>query len=306
MKYKLISVIVVSILWAGCSVTTTKGKRLSTQAVARGGRELRRGELELAHAQFSLALEYQRTNPRAWNGLGILAMARQDHVKAEAYFRQALLLDERFVEAYGNLGALALSRSDPSAAVKWLKRALVLHPGLGTARFNLGLAYLALARTRLARQEFAKLFAQSPREPRFRLHYAYVLALSGAPLKALSHVAAPGVEARFPALSALVAGVSYNALGQYKKGNEALQRALRFTPGHREARLHIALANAAQGNLEKALTQLRMMIGEAVSHNEMGGVKLAYARLLIAHGERKRGAKILQKLKRTHRGMLIP
>jgi len=115
----------------------------ASSAIEKGFAALERGDLDSAESLFKQALAADATNPRAYNGLGLV------------YYKRGR---SRFypLEALKKL----LKADNSSKAIKNFKKALKLDPEFDEARYNLGLAELARNKKdgfRKARVEFAHL-----------------------------------------------------------------------------------------------------------------------------------------------------
>jgi Flp pilus assembly protein TadD len=98
------------------------------------------------------------------NGLGMLAMRRDDPAAARGWFEEATQLDPDFAPAWSNLGALALRYRDYALAEKACARAAQLDPARWEAHLSLAWALEGLRRPREARAEYEKVLAVRPRQ----------------------------------------------------------------------------------------------------------------------------------------------
>ncbi|MBL8717151.1 MAG: tetratricopeptide repeat protein [Myxococcales bacterium] len=122
-----------------------------------GAQALAHGDLEVAAARFSLALEYNPGFVEAWINLGLVELARGDLEGAERRFRRALSLDKDAAGAHVGLGAIAEKRGDPALAEKHYRAALAIDPGLAEPRANLGRLLAARGAYDEAREHFLRL-----------------------------------------------------------------------------------------------------------------------------------------------------
>jgi tetratricopeptide (TPR) repeat protein len=132
--------------------------------VKQGAAALVDGDLDRAHAEYSLALRYAPHSAPAMNGLGLVAMARDDGPAARGWFAAALREDDDFAEAHANLGAVAMASGDLGLCVRESQAALAVDPGFATARHNLARALGELGRLTEAREEYMLLTSLSPRD----------------------------------------------------------------------------------------------------------------------------------------------
>lgn len=152
-----------SLLVLACAHTPTrKAPCAQISRVAQGTRALGHGDLDLAEAQFSMALEYDAQTKEALNGLGLVSMVRGDHATARRLFQAALVYDDDFAEAHANCGALELAQARPDRALPHLRSALSIDPGDTTARQNFARALATLGLLAEAQSEYVKLTSSVP------------------------------------------------------------------------------------------------------------------------------------------------
>lgn len=122
-----------------------------------GAQALAHGQLEVAAARFSLALEYNPSFVEAWINLGLVELALGDVASAERRFLRALSLDKDAAGAHVGLGALAERRKDLAGAEKHYRAALAIDPGLPEPRANLARLLAGRGALDEAREHFLRL-----------------------------------------------------------------------------------------------------------------------------------------------------
>src|SRR5262250_894757 len=88
------------VLVGACAHTPPPPRPQAVALQAAGVEALGRGELDQAAGHFALALEYEPRMAEAENGLGLVALRREDWARAEERFRAALALNEELAEAH--------------------------------------------------------------------------------------------------------------------------------------------------------------------------------------------------------------
>jgi tetratricopeptide (TPR) repeat protein len=113
-------------------------------ALERGGRALRRGDLDEAERCFADAFanaEDDRERALVHNKRALLALARGDRAAARAAVEEALQTHEACVPAIVNAGNLVLEDGDVDGAIAHFERAIRIDPDYPEAHHNLGVAY---------------------------------------------------------------------------------------------------------------------------------------------------------------------
>ena len=100
--------------------------------------EHRSGNLNSARAQFELAWQYDRRNPRLTLQLGLTYFELGDWERAEPLYREAIRQEPRLPLAHYNLGVLLQQQREFPAARRAFEAALVHQPHFPEALNNLG------------------------------------------------------------------------------------------------------------------------------------------------------------------------
>jgi tetratricopeptide (TPR) repeat protein len=214
------------------------------EQLERGYAHLAAGDLERAEVAFEHALEFAPDLPEGWNGLGVVARARDDLDLAHRRFARAVRLAPQFAEGLANLGEalLALGREDEAAEA--LRAALAIDPDLPGARLNLARALLRRGlsdpprRERLwtkARREYLHLLEAAPARAEAHRDLAFMDYLSGRFARAEASwraalAAAPSPEAFHGLFLALV------RQGRCDEARAACDRCLATRPGDERCR----------------------------------------------------------------------
>jgi Flp pilus assembly protein TadD len=85
-----------------------------------------------------------------------------DHLSAERYYRQAILLDPNQLQARMNLGSICLQQQRIFDAVKHLQAAVRIHPRFPSAHNMLGMALLRQGRRAGAKEHFERAVELDP------------------------------------------------------------------------------------------------------------------------------------------------
>ena len=110
----------------------------------RGGRALRRGDLDEADRCFDAALAAaadDRQRALAHNKRALVALGRGDRPAAQALLDEALRTYAACVPAIVNAGNLLLEAGDIPGAIARFEAAIALDPDYPEAHHNLGVAY---------------------------------------------------------------------------------------------------------------------------------------------------------------------
>lgn len=134
-----------------------------------GTEALARGDLETAHANFALALEYHPRFVEALTNLGLVEMQRGNFERARTLFERACRYNTDLAQPHHALGVLAERERRPDLAAEHYREALRVHPGFGPSRANLGRVLFSAGYFDEAREQFARLVASDELDP-----YGYI------------------------------------------------------------------------------------------------------------------------------------
>ncbi len=112
------------------------------------------GDYDAAETRCQLCLEYDENVPECINGLGLVALGRNDSDTAIKYFTQAISKSKNFAQARNNLGVVHFRKYEYEAALPFFKAAIEIDPGYLDARYNLGLTYLRVGQKLTGQQDF--------------------------------------------------------------------------------------------------------------------------------------------------------
>jgi tetratricopeptide (TPR) repeat protein len=101
----------------------------------------------------------------ALSNLGLAYYHKNDFIKAEKYFNEALKMSPDFVQALGGLGMMYNEMGRYSEAVAKLSRAVKKDPKFAPLHFELGRAYRGLNNKRMAQAEFQQVLQLAPDSP---------------------------------------------------------------------------------------------------------------------------------------------
>jgi Flp pilus assembly protein TadD len=103
----------------------------------RGVEALARGDLEIADARFSLAVEYSPRFVDAWTNLGLVEMERGNFRRADQLLRRARRLNPDIPQPHHGLGVLEERQGRADRASTHYREALRVDPGFLASRMNL-------------------------------------------------------------------------------------------------------------------------------------------------------------------------
>ena len=224
-------------LAAACATSTAVPPR-AAEELRRGYAHLAAGEPERAEVAFEHALAFAPDLAEGWNGLGVVARAREDAEGARRHFARAVRLSPDLAEAHANLGEALLALGRGSEAQEALRAALRLAPDLPGARLNLARALLhegllapaqRPARWAEARRHYLHLLEADPARAEAHADLAFMAWLSGQPDRAEAGwrravELAPTPEAWHGLCLALT------RLGRCAEGRDACDRCLALAP----------------------------------------------------------------------------
>jgi len=130
-----------------------------------GAEALAVGDLEAAHANFALALEYHPRFVEALTNLGLVEMQRGNFERARTLFERACRYNKDLAQPHHALGVLAERERRPDLAAEHYRQALRVHPGFGPSRANLGRVLFSAGFFDEAREQFARLLASDDLAP---------------------------------------------------------------------------------------------------------------------------------------------
>jgi tetratricopeptide (TPR) repeat protein len=123
---------------------------------------VRGGKREQAIAAYEKAAQLNPTDTASQVNLATAYLEEGKVADAERCFRWVLTIEES-AAAYNGLGLVAIQRQDPAAARAQFERAMALDPGLVEAQLNLGLIYKMGGDIPRARACFEAFIAKAPR-----------------------------------------------------------------------------------------------------------------------------------------------
>lgn len=129
-----------------------------------GARALASGDLELADARLSVALEYSPQFVEALVNLGLVELERGNFSRARQLFQRAQRLNPDVAEPAHGLGLLAERERRPDRAAEHYREALRVDPGFVAARANLGRLLFEAGELEAARIQYQRLVEVGPGE----------------------------------------------------------------------------------------------------------------------------------------------
>jgi tetratricopeptide (TPR) repeat protein len=129
---------------------------------AAGARAIAEGQLSLAEARLSVALEYNPRFVEAWVNLGYVELGRGNFEQARRDFLRARDLNQDIAAPHHALGLLADEQGRGAEAERHYRAALKVDPGFAPARANLARRLFARGQYEDAREQFERLMAVAP------------------------------------------------------------------------------------------------------------------------------------------------
>jgi tetratricopeptide (TPR) repeat protein len=152
------------LLWlasASCAATVP----LPPQALAlnaAGARAIAEGQLGVAEARLSVALEYSPRFVEAWVNLGYVELGRGNFEQARGDFLRARDLNQDLPTPHHALGLLADELGRGAEAERHYRAALKVDPGFAPSRANLARRLFARGQYEDAREQFERLMEVAP------------------------------------------------------------------------------------------------------------------------------------------------
>jgi tetratricopeptide (TPR) repeat protein len=181
-------------LGISCAACTTTAP-LPAQAVAlnaAGARAIAEGQLEVAEARLSVALEYSPRFVEAWVNLGYVELGRGNFEQARRDFLRARDLNQDIASPHHALGLLEDDRGHGEEAERHYRAALKVDPGFAPSRANLARRLFARGQYENAREQFERLIEVAPDAVEGWVGEAETLRQLGRPSQAESVVARAG------------------------------------------------------------------------------------------------------------------
>ena len=145
----------------GCASTPP----LPAEAIAlnlAGARAITQGDLSVAEARLSVALEYSPRFVEAWVNLGYVELGRGNFEQARRDFLRARDLNQDIPAPHHALGLLADREGRGDEAEAQYRAALKVDPGFAPARANLARRLFARGQYENAREQFERLIEVAP------------------------------------------------------------------------------------------------------------------------------------------------
>jgi Flp pilus assembly protein TadD len=145
----------------GCAGTVPlPAEALALNAAA--ARAIAEGQLDVAEARLSVALEYSPRFVEAWVNLGYVELARGNFEQARHDFLRARDLNQDIASPHHALGLLADEQGRGPEAERHYRAALKVDPGFAPSRANLGRRLFARGQYENAREQFERLIEVAP------------------------------------------------------------------------------------------------------------------------------------------------
>jgi tetratricopeptide (TPR) repeat protein len=123
------------------------------------------GELELAAAAYTTALEIDPKYPAAYNGRGFAYSKKQDYDRAIIDFTRAIEIDPKYAASYANRCFAHYSKKDYDRTIADCTAAIEIEPKHDAAHASRGRAYFAKQAYDLAIADYTAAAGLNPKEP---------------------------------------------------------------------------------------------------------------------------------------------
>jgi Flp pilus assembly protein TadD len=157
----LVSAAALAMGGAGCA-SNPPLPRAALALNAAGAQAIAQGDLSVAEARLSVALEYSPRFVEAWVNLGYVELGRGNFEQARRDFLKARDLNEDIPAPHHALGLLADRQGHGEAAEAHYRAALKVDPGFAPARANLARRLFARGQYENAREQFQRLREVAP------------------------------------------------------------------------------------------------------------------------------------------------
>lgn len=163
----IVSVAVFAAPLASAELLPDLGNTETTMQAARAAEEKGdlarfRNELQVAVADYQVAIRLDSQNSGLYNKLGIVQFRLGDHPGARRSFSQSIKLNPRNTLALNNIGALAVVDRKYKTAVRYLKESLALDELNASAHLNIAEAWVGLKHIDRAMTEYSRALELDP------------------------------------------------------------------------------------------------------------------------------------------------
>jgi len=121
-----------------------------------------RNELQIAIADYEIAIRLDAHNSMLYNKLGIAQLKLGEHSAARKSFSQSIKLSPRNTLALNNIGAVAVLDKKYKTAVRYLKESLALDESNASAHLNIAEAWVGLKQFDRAMTEYSRAIELDP------------------------------------------------------------------------------------------------------------------------------------------------
>ena len=257
-----------------------------SQAVEQGEYFFSRGEFDRALTVFEQAVIADADDERAWLDLGLTREALGDVSGAESAYRKAIAVEPAFPEALNNLGVLRREQGDLNEAEQYLRRALSARHAFSDAHFNLAMTLEDKKSFEDAANSYGKAASLAPRDAMPLLNLGMMQLALGQKDKALVSLRG-AVERGGDGRTMIDIGRGLRMAGSPQDAAKVLS--LLIEKGHAsvQARLELALAHYANGDLNLAIGELQIALRaepkNATTHYLLGSVYHKQKKPSLAH-----------------------
>lgn len=151
-------------LAAGCAAPVTSQGAGDTAAhhYVMGMKLLESSDIDRAGLEFDRARALEPGHAGAWEGLGLVALARRDYDAAESALQESKSKNSKYVPAYLGLAKVYEAKGELPRALSEAESAIKLEPGNARAHLVTGDVYLHMLDFRRAETSFSKALELEP------------------------------------------------------------------------------------------------------------------------------------------------
>lgn len=113
------------------------------------------GQLDVAAAHYTKALQHDPNNKFAYFDLGVIEQTKGNNGGAESFYRKALSIDPDFTGALFNLAIVRKTLGDPQGAIALYRQTIAASPDYANAHLNLGFLLIEVGQKKEGRAELA-------------------------------------------------------------------------------------------------------------------------------------------------------
>jgi tetratricopeptide (TPR) repeat protein len=219
---------------------------------------LRKGDLPAYRSQMEKEAASDPTDADIQAEVGQIYAALHAPGDAVVYFMRALDSDPNSLTALNGLGLAYLDLHAYGESEKDFIHCLRLDPENYTCENNLGATYLQMQRYADAQPVLSKAHALAPERPESLVNFGFLADVRGDWKRAISYYVQATTVGPYLPEAYVDLGVDYEHNGLYALAESALLKGISAAPQDGRIRYLLAVAYAAQGQMQLAMDQLKV------------------------------------------------